>query len=465
VEQYCIFINLANSDVFMHNRTDVFLAQVLDLISSVKTESVFDLARMCCVDYFGVTLAGSSVLKTKEHLFLENQAYGGNCHVIGSGKYASVYVAALLNGISAHVIELDDGHRIGMLHLGAPVISTMLAVAEKEQLSTEEFLLGIIIGYEVAIRLACAVQPGCKLKGYHATGTCGTVGAAMGIAAALHFDFEQMKSAFSAAITSAAGLLEMIEGDTEMKPYNAGRAAMDGVTAAYIGRARFKAPEDALGGRRGFLKVMTDEPKMEYLTDFSGDKLMIETIYMKPYAACRHCHPSIEAALDIRKQEGFNLNEVENIHVYTYKLAVAGHDHTDIKGVNSAKMSIPYSLAVALCTGKAGLDEFTNQFITNEVIQTITGKVSVSDVDEFTALCPQKRVAEVMVCSKNGVYSKRVDYPKGEPENPLSQQELEDKFRGLAMFGGLTKEECDEVINEVWKEEFDLKKIMNIVCK
>lgn len=257
----------------------------------------------------------------------------------------------------------------------------------------------------------------------------------------------------------------MIEGDTELKPFNAGRAAMDGVTAAYIGKSRFKAPEDALGGKRGFLKVMTDEPKMKYLTDFNDEELMIETIYMKPYAACRHCHPSIEAALDIRNQVGFNICEVQNINVNTYKLAVAGHDHVDIKGVNSAKMSIPYSLAVALCTGKAGLDEFTDKYISDKDIQAITDKVTVSVVDELTVLCPQKRVAEVMVTTKNGIFSKRIDYPKGEPENPLSQQELEDKFRGLAMYGGLTSDECDEVIKEVWKENFDISKIMKIVCK
>ena len=336
-------------------------------------------------------------------------------------------------------------------------------MAEKEQLSSQDFFRGIIIGYEVAIRLACAVQPGCKLRGYHATGTCGTIGAAMGIAAALHFNKEQMTSAFSAATTSASGLLEMIEGDTELKPYNAGRAAMDGIAAAYIGKVRFKAPEDALGGKRGFLKVMTDEPKMEYLTNFCSDKLMIETIYMKPYAACRHCHPSIEAALNIRKQVGFNISEIQSIHVNTYKLAVAGHDHTEIKGMNSAKMSIPYSLAVALYTGKAGMDEFTDRYVSDKSIQTITDMVTVSDVDELTVLCPQKRVAEVMVNTKNGVFFKRVDYPKGEPENPLTQEELEEKFRGLAMYGGLNSAECDEVINEIWKEEFSLSKILEIV--
>lgn len=448
----------------MQNITEKFIAKLNNLLNADMPNGASEMALKCLLDYCGVSLAGASLLKEKERQLIDGDVEGSH-HVIGHSHAASAKTAALTNGISAHVIELDDGHRIGMLHLGAPIISAMLSVAEKENLSSKDLLRGVIVGYEAAIRLACAVQPGCKLRGYHATGTCGTVGAAMGIAAALHFDFEQMKSALSAATTSAAGLLEMIEGDTELKPYNAGRAAMDGLTAAYIGMARFKSPEDALGGKRGFLKVMTDEPKMEYLTDFRGDKMMIETIYMKPYAACRHCHPSIEAALDIRKQERFDISGVQSIHVDTYKLAVAGHDHIDIKGVNSAKMSIPYSLAVALCTGKAGLDEFTDKFISDKDIQSITDKVTVSDVDEMTVLCPQKRVAEVTITTKNGVFSKRVDYPKGEPENPLSQQELEDKFRGLAMYGGLSREECDEVINEVWKEDFDLKKIMKIVCK
>lgn len=445
--------------------TDSFLKSVIDLMHKDFPATVQSKARTVLLDFFGVTLAGSAIISEKERELLLSQSCSDGCHVLGTSIMVPINMAALMNGINAHVIELDDGHRIGMLHLGAPVISALLAVAEKENLNSTDFLSGIIVGYEVAIRLACCVQPGCKLKGYHATGTCGTVGAAMGIAAALHFDEEQMKSTFSAAITSAAGVLEMIEGDTELKPYNAGRAAMDGVSAAYIGKARFKAPDDALGGRRGFLKVMTDEPKMEYLTDFNSDKLMIETIYMKPYAACRHCHPSIEAALNIRRQKGFNIKEVESIHVDTYKLAVNGHDHTVIKGVNSAKMSIPYSLAVALCTGNAGLDEFTDKFISNKDIQSITDKVSVSDVDELTVLCPQKRVAEVTVTTSNGIFTKRVDYPKGEPENPLSQQELEDKFRGLAMYGGLTEQECEEIINEVWKEDFDLKKIIEKVNK
>ena len=272
--------------------TDQFLSIIRRVATDAIPEHIENKARECLLDYLGVTISGSTLLKGKEHQLIQELATTDGCHVVGASKCVPESMAAMLNGISSHVIELDDGHRIGMLHLGAPIISALLAVAEKENVSADDFIRGIVVGYEVAIRLACCVQPGCKLRGYHATGTCGTVGAAMGIAAALHFDEEQMKSAFAAATTSAAGILEMIEGDTELKPFNAGRAAMDGIAAAYIGKARFKAPEDALGGKRGFLTVMTDEPKLDFVTDYSGDKYMIEGIYMKPYAACRHCHPA-----------------------------------------------------------------------------------------------------------------------------------------------------------------------------
>ena len=445
--------------------TDIFLTNLRNRVVNGFTDETLSKARECLLDFIGVSLAGAVTLKGKEQDVANQIETIDGCHVIGMQKKVNMHVAALLNGISSHVIELDDGHRIGMLHLGSPIISSLLAVAEKEEVSSKDFLNGIVVGYETAIRLACAIQPGHKLKGYHATGTCGTIGAAMAIATALRFDFEQMKSAFSAAVTSAAGVLEMIEGDTELKPFNAGRAAMDGVAAAYIGKARFKAPEDALGGKRGFLKVMTDNAKMDYILDFNNKRSMIETIYMKPYAACRHCHPSIEAALHIKENRSFKLDEVENIHIDTYKLAVAGHDHTDIKGSNSAKMSIPYSLAVALCTGKAGIDAYTERNIKNPKIQAITKKVSVTDIDELTALCPQKRVAIVTVNTKSGKFTERIEYPKGEPENPLTKQELEEKFYGLAIYGGLTKNECDVVIKEIENNNFNLAKIINVICK
>ena len=420
--------------------TDAFLIGVRNLCNVGITNQALAMARCCLLDYLAVTIGARKFLNPTDNIPF-----------------------SLRLGMAAHVLELDDGHRRGAVHVGATVFSALMAIAEKVEMSSQDFLLGAIIGYEATIRLACAVQPGNKLRGYHATGTCGTVGAALGIAVALHYTEEQMNPTLAAAVTSAAGVLEMQEDDSDLKPYNVGRAAMDAVAAAYIGRTGLKGPKDALGGKRGFLMVMTDNPHTECLTDFSGDTLCIEQIYQKIYAACRHAHPAIEAALGLR--DSVEIEKIEKIEVRAYKLAVAGHNHTEIASISSAKMSIPFSVAVALVTGEAGLNAFTKENVCNSVIRALTEKIQVVVDDELTAQSPAKRASIVTIHTTSGTFTKQVDYPKGEPENPLSRQELEDKFRELAVYGGMTEAECDEVINEIWKEDFDLNKILNIVSK
>lgn len=430
--------------------TDRFIGDILNLNRHSWPQSAVSAARECLADYFGCYVAGAADYRR----VIENLMADGVCNL---------QLDALVNGIKAHAIELDDGHRYGMMHPGAPVISALLPVAEKEKLGADDFLQGVLVGYEVAIRLACTVQPGCKLRGFHATGTCGTIGAAMAIAAALHFDKDQMKSAFSAAVTSAAGVLEMIAGDSQLKPYNAGRAAMDGLTAAYVGRAGFRPPADALGGKRGFLAIMTDSPKLEYLDGLPNGTAAIETIYRKPYAACRHCHAPIEAALNIAQHPDFRIANVKRVFVDTYKLAVAGHEHREIEGVNSAKMSIPYSVAVGLLKKNGGMGSFTQEAILDNQVIELAKRVVVRDCDEFTALCPGKRIAVVTVKMKDGTeFKERVDYPKGEPENPLTPVEVEAKFRDLVKYAGMSNERAEMILEEIRKNNFDICKIVEM---
>ena len=366
--------------------TDLFLRNLKKLSINSIPENVFVRARNCFLDYLACTLAGAKAFSEKALVYIDSLDSGdGNISVLGLQRKSSLQTAALINGMNSHVMELDDGHRKGAVHVGGTIFSALLPVAEKEKLSMRDFLYGAIIGYEVTIRLACAVQPGNKLRGYHATGTCGTVGAAMAIAAALHFDFDQMKSAFSAAVTSAAGVLEMQEDNADLKPLNVGRAAMDAVSAAYLGKARFKAPNDALGGNRGFLKVMTDDAKPSFLTDFESGSFCITSIYNKPYASCRHTHPAIEAAMKIRADKNFKVENVDSVVVETYKLAVGGHDHSEITGVCSAKMSMPYCVAVTLITGKAGLEEFSEKWVLDKEVQALARKVRVVENEELSA--------------------------------------------------------------------------------
>ena len=429
--------------------TDAFVDSLLSMAGGGIAAPLEACARMCLVDYMGCLAAG--LAEAGDQIGNLRKSFGDS--PLGD---------ALAMGMAAHFVELDDGHRYGMLHLGAPVISALLAAARQEQVSAQDFLAGIVLGYEAAIRLARAVQPSCKLKGYHATGVCGTVGAAAGIAFALGFSRAALKSALSAAATGAAGLLEMIEGDTQLKPYNAGRAAMDGLAAAYAGRAGFRPPADAIGGRRGLLAVIADEAHPESL--LGEGRAAIETIYRKPYAACRHCHAPIEAALGIAAENDVHPADVARIIVDTYRLAVAGHDHVEIDGANSAKMSIPFSVAAAIAMRSGGMDAFRGKAVLDTTVLDLARRVAVRENGAFTALCPEKRVASVTVELKDGrLLSKRVDYPKGEPENPISDEELRAKFRSLADCGGLSRAAAEEVLRQMSHPDFDTRHIADAI--
>lgn len=428
--------------------TDSFVEKVIDLMHKDFPAIVQSQARAVLLDYLGVAIGGRKFLKEKHPELIANSP----CDVF-------------LNGFATHVLELDDGHRHGMIHLGASIVSAVLEVAKKEDLKSDDVLRGIVMGYEVAVRCARAIQPGHKVRGYHVSGTCGTIGSAMGIAFACNYNKEQLKSTLACAVSSAAGVLEIQEQASELKPYNTARAAYDGVLAAQIGKIAITGPDDILGGNRGFLAALTDTPKPEFLTEFKEEKFCIEGIYQKVHAACRHCHPAIDATLGMRNDLNLKPEQIEKIEVHTYKLAVGSHDHTEIKGISSAKLSTPYAVALAIAKGSCGYADYNEENLNDYWIKNLTRKVSVIEDENLTAQSPAVRGARVTIYLKNGEeYEASCLYPKGEPEHPLTQEELESKFRGLAMYGGLSSAECDEVISEIKKDSFNLNKILQI-CK
>lgn len=408
--------------------TDIFVDYLYGLsVSELRTEAV-EQARLCLLDYKGVAIAGAKMLEKKGDVFLDRVLkQGGEVSVVGFRQKTTLQNAAFLNAMSAHMAELDDGHRAGQIHLGASIISAILPVAEVENLSEDSVLRGIVVGYEAAIRLAMAINPAHKLRGYHTSGTCGTIGVAVAIAAALKFTREQMKVAVSAAVASASGLLEMQEDESELKPYNLAHAAVGGITSAYCAFAGFKGPDDAIGGKRGFLSVMTENPKIQYLSEFDEPYLQIEKIYRKLYAACRHAHSAIEAAIMLRNQYHIDPSTITSILVETYGMAIKGHDHKEIKGVQSAKMSVPFSVALALKTGNAGLKDYNEKNLADKEIQRLTRLVNMIEAPEISSWLPGKRAAQMTIVSGGKSYMTCVEYPKGEPENPMTESEIIEK--------------------------------------
>ena len=433
----------------MKNTTDRFIEYLVQKQTAV-TPSVLGKAKACLADYIAVTEAGAHAMKSAWDDFLLH-AEPGRTPLIGYGMKTDARTACLVNGYNAHCLELDDGQRFAMIHLGASIMTALLSAASVNDISTDDFLRGAVMGYEAACRLAIAIQPGHKKKGFHAAATCGTVGAAVAVAFALKMNATQLKTVLSAAVASAAGMLEIQEQDSHLKPYNLGRAAMDGLTAATMGFTPMRGPDDMLDGDRGFFKLFTDEYDIKKLTT-QTEYFEMERIYVKPYAACRHCHSAIEAALGLRDK--IKPQDISRILVKTYKLAIKGHDHTVIKSSPSAKLSIPYSVAAALILGQAGLEAFDEKTVTRHDILELASKIVVEEAARPAALPPDARYATVVIKGKDGTeFSHSVDYAKGAPENPMSHEEMTDKILSLLTYAEckdeFIKRCCDLIDNEM----------------
>ncbi len=439
------------------NATDVFVDYLYDL-SQDMPERVICQAKRCLLDYLGAVYAGAY---ENREMMLHYPVQSGRSTIIGADTKVDALSAAFINGYNAHTVELDDGHRFGAIHLGAVIISAVLAVAQEVQSTAENVFRGIVMGYEAAVRTAMAIQPGHKKRGYHTSGTCGSIGAAVGVAFALGYDKTQLKSVISGAATSAAGLLEIQEDASRMKPYNIGHAAMAGVQAAYIGGCGLCPPDDILGGKRGFCRTLSDTFFEERLTE-KYDYYEIERIYVKPYAACRHCHPAIEAAIHIATTHALTVEQIERVDVYTYDLAVRGHDHQNIQGVTSAKLSMPYSVAAAMIRKNAGMEVYTEAEVQSADLCALTRRVFVTSEETFTSLCPQKRVSEVHVIADGNEYIHRVDYAKGEPENPLTDQEIQEKFKDLMKWAGHEKRMLD-ILSTIEATPFSTQRLFSIL--
>ncbi|MCQ2135114.1 MAG: MmgE/PrpD family protein [Bacteroidales bacterium] len=431
--------------------------QFIDRVCSIKIEDItphaIQMVKTCLIDTIGVTIAGAKDLKTKDDALL---SYLGGDKVIcpiGSSEKTSLLNAIFLNGLNSHFLELDDGVRYGVIHPSAPLFSALVPVAQVNDVKWEQFLLGSICGYEASIRLASAMQPYHYNAGFHPTATCCTLGVAVGVAIMLGFSRNEVKDALSAASIASYGTLKVLEDVSELKPFNCAKAAVNGYIAAIMAKSGFVGPSDPLSGDTGFLKMMATQYNEDILIG-KRDYFYVEKIYLKPYASCRHTHPEIEAAFKIRKEDGFDIQKVNRINVLTYKGVIGKHDGNEIYGESSARMSIPYAIAVALQTGKAGIAEFEVPYINDPFILGLNEMVVIKGDEELSKLVPDKRVAVIIIGQTDGKqFSCRVEYPKGEPENPLSDEELYAKFSEMCLHGGKTEEWSNNLFDYITKND------------
>ena len=407
------------------------------------------------LDYLAVTCAGTAFQKEKLQEYIAfAQPETGAFKAIGMGKSFTLKEAVFLNGLNAHALDFDDGTNSGIIHLGSPIFSLLLPLAQRYDTSIEDLLRAAIIGYEASYTMAVSIQPKHKALGFHATGTCGMLGATLAAAYMLGFTEEERYQAFATACVSASGMLKVLDDGSELKPYNVAKTALLSLTSLQLAKSGFKGHADPLGGYRGFLKMMSGDENTEIKPTLLNGTYAIMKSYTKPYASCRYTHPPVEAAIHLRNQYGIKPEDVQNIRVETYDLAVSGHDHTEVKGAYSAKMSTPYSVAVALAYGKAGLQEFGDEVLGNEKIKALAKKVQVVSDEDLSRIFPEKQSALVTITTTDSnIYTDRVDFPKGEPENPMTETEFRDRYDALMSFGGVQQEVYSSIYDSVKQTE------------
>ena len=453
-------------------RTLVQFSHALD--SSDLSGEVVERAKYLLIDYLGVAIAGSLTESSQPgYRMLARSASPGTCTVIGAALQTTPESAALANGTAAHSVELDDTHQAGSIHPGVVMFSTAIALSEiQPDIGCGQFVAAVVAGYEVATRLAMALQPKYHYElGFHPTSTCGVFGAAVTAAKLLRLSEEQMLSAMGIAGSMAAGSLEFLTDGTWTKRLHPGLAAQNGILAAKLAAEGFQGPTTIFEGRDGFLQAYSRKSKPDLVTKDLGKDFEILRTSIKPHACCRYMQSPIDGLIELAVKHDIHPEQIASVEVAVLEagwplVCLPRKRKYAPTNVVDAQFSMPYGAAVALTYRAAGLDQFTDENFHSPQIKGLMGIVVLQKDKRIEKNFPEEWPAIVQIHLKTGKhFEKRIRYPKGDSENPLTWPELSAKFHSLAA-RVIPTTSCDQIITAVrqMKSPADLRKIWKLAA-
>ncbi len=415
-------------------------SEVTEFVLALKWEDLpaetLRIAKEHVLDTFGVTLAGSA--EACARIVRDTLVLGeGMASVVGAAQRRPSYLAALANGVASHALDYDDTQLstspeavYGLLtHPSTPVLSAAVGEAEDVSASGKELLTAYIAGVEVACRVADAINPRHYQAGFHSTGTIGTIGAAAAAGRLLGLDRDQLATALGIAASMASGLRENF--GTMTKPLHAGRAASNGVAAAYLARNGFTASKHILEARRGFFSAAGGGFDSTKIVGCLGKPFFLEApgVSIKPYPSGSLSHPGQDLILEIVLTHDIKPEDVERVEVGTnsnvLNALIYPRPTTDLEG----KFSLEYCMAAGIVYRKAGLHEFTDAAVNDPRIREMLPQIVVRVDPELEQMGYQHVRTRVKLTTRDGqVFSGEAEWAKGYPQKPLPQEELEGKF-------------------------------------
>ncbi len=393
-------------------------------------------ATKCLLDFTGVAIAGAQETASQK-IFDFFRKLGGveEASVVKYGQKASPPLAALINGSMTHGLELDDGHILAHAHPGVTTIPAALAVAEKMSSSGKDLLTSIVVGYEPVIRIGEAINPSAIYgRGIHTPALVGTFGAASAVGKLLHLSETEMVHALGNCCLTPVAPFQTFKEGAKIKDLYGGWPAFVGTLAATMAKEGFTGPAKLLEGPLGFCKNVSDDYDLGKITRDLGKGWMIMGIYFKKHASCSLSHTTMDATLALMESNPIDPDKIERVLVRTHRFASDLNEKVP-KTSSAAKSSVPFCVALALEKKKVSLDEFGAENLEERKILALAEKVEVQldpELDKIHLAHGDLRPSVVEIHLRNGkVLTERRDVAKGWAVNPLSEKELEEKFRGL----------------------------------
>lgn len=348
------------------------------------------------------------------------------------GRAATVRTAALINGTAAHTVEVDDIFREAIYHPGAPTIAAALALAQARRATGMQMIRAVVAGYEVSTRIGAALGR-THYHYWHNTGTVGTFGAASAAATLLGLGTERHAHTLCTAATFAAGLQQAFRMDSMSKPLHAGHAAEAGVLAALAAERGVTGSLDVLDGDAGMGRAMGSSPDWIQATATLGKNFHITQMTFKNHACCGHTFAPIDGALELKASMGVDWQDLDSVEVATYEPALAVAGNFTPRTAAEARFSIPFVVATALIYGSVRLSAFTPERLADPLIRQLMERIRLSIEPTLDANFPGQRAASLRFTTKNGQHAQYLQPTrKGDPEQPLTDAELSEKFMELA---------------------------------
>ena len=378
----------------------------------------------------GYTLASKPVSWILE--LVKSQGCTGPSTCFVDGFKTSSAFAALANGAMIHTVDFDDTHMGSIAHLGSSLVATTFALGEQLRSKGTEIITAYILGFEVAGRIGRSVMPS-HYKYWHPTATLGLFASAVAAAKLFGLDAEQIEVVIGHAGDQAGGLRYGIEKGDFSKTLHPGFAAMKGILLASLVKLGSDGPRGILEYPSGFCKAYSAEPKLELISAGLGSSYEVLQDSIKSFPTIQCSHTAIEATIKLMNQHGLLADDIDEVHIVQSETVKGQGCNYSPDTPLAARLSIPYCVALAITEQLVTIDQFSLEKLKDSKIRNMMSRITIEQDPNLNLKYPETITSFVHIRVKNGetFYGSAI-YPKGDPRNRMTSQEVQDKFKTLA---------------------------------